>query len=349
MKAKLACATAVLATVLGTQSASADYCRIFSGLNQTGGQYTTALPAHEDTFSPDWWGSSSRRRGGTGASGTWFENGESVRIRAVNSTVVFYVYDGSRMDGDFQAVRCPKGQVCTWNFTWMRNNMRSFNCQREEGTGYWKIPTNTFADTMTPDIDDELKANDDIKDSWVRYGRMFWTNAWSRCSRRGVGCAGGSERKYRDVLEYTYSGELDLPVIIPHRDVWISFWFHPQLKGAQKKFHLDESFYQVSVEKGWFHANLVNGLVSAISKKFNGGADDVGEQISAAIEGSVPNILLQNRDRIEMTYDCSANSVGDHLVNDPSSPYSQTMLASPCSARTPVYDFAPQIQLVNGL
>ena len=142
---------------------------------------------------------------------------------------------------------------------------------------------------------------------------------------------------------------LTCPGIVPHRDVWISFWFHPQLKGAQREFHLDESFYQVSVEKGWFHAALVNGLVSATGKKFNGGTDDVGEQISKAIKDSVPDILLKNRDRIEMTYDCSANKVGEHLVNDPSSPYSMAMLDLPCGERTPAFDFAPQIQLVNGL
>ncbi len=357
MRGTLTIAFTLLGAALAAHTAhAADYCRVYSGNHQTGTSYDVDLPAVDATYSPLWYGSSSRRRTGAEKSSIWYENGESIRIRAMESDVVFYAYDDDWMNGDFQAVRCKKGNTCIWNYGWMRNQMRSFNCQREFSGG--QIPTNEIADELTIQLDTELPKSSNIKNSWIRYGKLFWTNVRSRCERKDVGCSAGWDRKYNDILEYNFKAELDVKPAIKHYDVWIDFWFHPQIVGTNKELHIDETYWRVSVESGVLHNALQDGIADEIKKLFDGGSDDVGEQVTDAIWDAVldavggnqafANLFMRANNRIEMTYDCKASAVEDHLVSWPGSDYSAAMLSNPCGARTPVSRFAPQMRLVKG-
>jgi len=332
-----------------------DYCRVYSGPSQSGAGYNVNLPALSDTYDPNWYGASSRRRTGAEANSSWYKNGESLKIRAMDSDVVFYAYTGRWMDGDFQAVRCKEGNVCTWNYGWMRNQMRSFNCQRELNS-FFEIPTNEIADEITLTIDSELPKDGNIKNAWIRHGRMFWTNVRSRCERTNVGCKNGWEQKYDDILEFNYKGEVDVKWIAKHYDVWIDFWFEPQLIGRDDEFHVDETYWRIRVEGGLVSNKVLNGVAGEVQPLFDGGSDDIGETVTDTIydglvaqAGVFADAFWKNNRRVEMTYRCSAEDVEDHLLRFPGTDYSDGVFSAPCGSRTPVGRFAPIVRVLKSL
>lgn len=58
---------------------------------------------------------------------------------------------------------------------------------------------------------------------------------FARCARTGVGCEAvdGWQARYRDALEFNFKSELDLKPPSKNDDVWINFWFSPQLTNGE--------------------------------------------------------------------------------------------------------------------
>jgi hypothetical protein len=238
------CLKITLSTLIllaGVSAAHADYCRTYSGEYSIGTATSFYLPAVVATSNPNWWGSSSIRRSANGLTegGAVYENVESIRIVASNSAVAFYAYSGDYMDGDVQVIRCGKGGVCTWTYGWMKNNLRSFVCQREPGAP--ELPTAPLGDGIAEELHAEIEASSKINDSPLRYGRIWWTNALSRCEREGI-CNDLPNPGYNDLLEFNYQAELDINNWVPHKDAWIDFWLHPQVFGGNDELRFDETY-----------------------------------------------------------------------------------------------------------
>ena len=90
----------VAVTLCVPAAASADACRIYSGVDQTGTSYTLTLPVVDYTNNPNWFGSSSTRRTGPYLDdyvNQVYLNGESIRLDASESDVVLYAYTGDWM------------------------------------------------------------------------------------------------------------------------------------------------------------------------------------------------------------------------------------------------------------
>jgi hypothetical protein len=125
---------AMLALLASPATLAADFCKFYSNLNWTGSTKTYDLPDSE-SYSGYSWGAIGIRRIGSELSSSAtpvYKNAESVRIRAYDSDVVLYVFDGDHFDGKFQAVRVSKGNEAIWNYGSMRNAIRSFICQRDD-------------------------------------------------------------------------------------------------------------------------------------------------------------------------------------------------------------------------
>ncbi len=355
----LAAFATTLTSYLGL--ARADSCRVYSGTNQTGASYLATLPDVDTTHSTAWYGSSSVRRNGPMldvAGNAVFDNGESVTITASESDVVFYVYDGPQMDGRFQAVRCEQGNTCNWTFGWMKNQMRSFVCQRELVGP--ELPTAPIADDLTQELDAELPTSSDINNSTIRYGRISWTNVESRCARKGVGCSDSWQGRYTDVLEYGFRTTLDINNWVDDYVAWIEFWLQPQSSGGDlDELRIEETWWRVDVDDGVLSNTIRDGIANKVDDLFVEGSDDLGSQVTdgvwaAVLEESGDNIFLarlfmRGTQRIEFTYSCDPDDAHLHTVNHPADAYSASVLDNACGVGQQAGDFAPLLRLVKSL
>jgi hypothetical protein len=340
-------------------SAFADYCQMYSGVNQTGSSYKVNLPGVEGTYSPVWWGTSSRRAIGEelNYSGSpVYKNMESVRIRAMDTGVRFYAYTGDNMDGVFQVVGCSKGHTCTWTFGSMKNRARSFNCQRDLDS-WVVIPTVDIADTITQELDAEIPKSSKIDNSTIKYGRLGWTNYRSRCERLGIGCGGTWQDKYRDTLEFTAKLGLD-----PHPawwykqyDAWITFWLRPELFGGQKEFRIEETWYRIKVESGAISQLIADGLEAGIQPLFDGN-EDLGDAITDRIwdeviaqAGDLADWAMRNNLRIYPDYGCSSADFDDNALRWPGVAYSSYLQDYPCGYGMTWNDYPPVLNLIKSL
>lgn len=335
---------------------AADYCRMYSNLNQTGATHTVTLPAVTDTHSPVSWSTSSRRAIGEELDGNSaaYESMESIRIRAVDSAVFFIGYNGDNMDGLFQVVECSKGSTCDWNFGWLKNQLRSFNCQRDLPGA--TIPTRDIADAITSELDSQIPGGQ-IETSTIKYGRIYWTNVRARCERTGVGCGNAWQDKYKDVLEY--KGKLGLEPKpawwYKQYDAWFTFWMNPTVSGANKAFSIEETWWQLEVEEGVVQNQLLDGLKDGVIDALYGGAQDLGDTITDEIAAAVlaaaghpvwAAAIMNNNLRIYPSYNCS--QFADHKPKWPGFSYSNNLQNQPCGYGMPVYAYAPVLGLVKG-
>lgn len=346
-------------TALPAVGLAADYCRIYSGSNQSGASHLVNLPAVDATHSTVWWSTSSRRAIGDEldyAGGPVYENAESLRIRAFDSDVAFYAYTGDNMDGVFQVVRCSQGHTCNWTFGSMKNRVRSFNCQRDlDGV---EIPTADIADTLTAQLDNEIPQSGKIDNSTIKYGRLGWTNVRARCERTGVGCGGNWKHKYKDTLEYI--GKLGLD---PHPawwfkqyDAWLTFWLNPELFGGNREFRIEETWYHIKVESGAVDNQILDGLEGGIQPLFDGSRDlgaEITQQIWDAVleqTGSLPwaNLVMRANRRIYPDYACAADDFDDHRLTWPGFGYSAYLQSHPCGYGMAWNVYAPVLNLIKG-
>jgi hypothetical protein len=335
---------------------AADYCRIYSGPDQTGSSHLVDLPGLQETYSPVGWSTSSRRAIGEElhvTDGAVWRNAESLRIVAVDSAVSFFGYTGDNMDGVFQVVRCAKGNTCNWTFGSMRNEMRSFDCQRDLGGVV--IPTVDIADNVTEQLDDQAEANSQIETSDLKYGRIAWTNVRARCERTGVGCGNTWEEKYKDTLEYV--GKLGVEPhpaeLLKQYDVWITFWLNPEVAGSPQQFRIDETWWKLDIEEGTAADELLAGFEDAIDPLFNE-SGDLGDQITQSIHDAIIDTLgpilgnsaIRNAKRIYPDYACGASDFAQHRPHWPGYSYSSYLQSAPCGYGMPTYAYPPVLKLV---
>jgi len=344
---------------------AADSCRIYSGSNQSGSSQVYDLPGIDDTYSPVWWSTSSRRAIGEELDvpgSAVYENAESIRLVAGDTAVSFVAYTGNNMDGVFQVVHCDEGHTCNWTFGSMKNQLRSFDCQRDLAGP--EIPTVSIADGLTEQIHANLQAKDDIDTTQTKYGRLAWTNVRARCERTGVGCGGTWQDKYKDVLEYV--GKFGIE---PHPagwykqyDVWFTFWMNPELFGSNHEFRVEETFYQIKVEEGVVQQQLLDKLENGIQPLFDG-AQDLGEQVTASIWDAVIQkaheesptlnaealaaIVMRGNQRIYPHYACAAGDFSDNRPESPGFTYSAYLQGNPCGYGMPTYAYPPLLNLVK--
>lgn len=329
-----------------------DSCRLYSSLNSAGGSQTWDLPGVSETYSPAWWSTSSRRAIGSELAASVYDNAESVRIEAFDSNVELYVFTGDAMDGIFQRIFCEQGNVCTWNFGSMRNQVRSMSCQRDFGLPL-EIPTRDIADAITEGLDSELPTSSSINNSWIRYGQLQWTNVRSRCEREDVGCGGNWEDKYKDTLEYRGKFELDINNWVSHYDARFRFWINPVVRTASHTLKFEETYFKITVESGLISQTIADGLADGIQPLFNGEqdlGDSITEQVHAAIEdvaGFFAPVIINGNERLYVAFQCNGAKTTENTPQYPDYTYTAYNLSTPCGYGMPVKAYAPIIRLLK--
>jgi hypothetical protein len=97
----------------------------------------------------------------------------------------------------------------------------------------------------------------------------------------------GWQARYRDALEFNFKSELDLKPPAKNYDVWINFWFRPQLTNGV--FKVQEMWWQVTVEGGTYSKRILDDVVDGVKPVFKDGdgVDDIGKTITDRIYSQI--------------------------------------------------------------
>ena len=195
---------------------------------------------------------------------------------------------------------------------------------------------------------------------------MRWTNVFARCARTGVGCeeVGGWRAKYRDALEFNFKSELDLEAPAKNYDVWINFWFRPQLTNGA--FEVQEMWWQVTVEGGAYSKRILDNIVDAVKPVFKDGdgVDDIGKTITDAIYsqivakdgGAKADWVFFGKDDDPDTDDVPNRSVifthtcnfEQQKLDTPGVNYTNAQKSAVCGSTTKEWAIAPVLRILKG-
>lgn len=346
---------------LGAQRAeAADYCRFYSNSSYDGSVATYTLP--DERFGKPYGAVSLRRTGAQLKDGppAVYRNAESVRIRASESDIVLYVFEGDDFDGKFQAVRCGRGKTCRWRYGSMRNRIRSFICQRDDFVSTASLdellenqllPSYLLADPITAEIHDGVRTQrrrflrDRID---LKHGRLFWSSSHDLC--RTVRCVDGGEgewrRKYRDYLRYSYeaSGRLRLDGI--RYTIRIDLWIEPVLVDGRLEFH--ERHWRVKVTGGAYAYRIRREIGKQVKARFPGLGADITSSLRRALRdvagAEATHRLFSNNRRLVFSHPCNYYV---QRVGYPGHTYSSFEVHNFCGGQTPAYAAAPGLRLLK--
>ncbi len=362
----LFCAAAVALVSWATPSAaSADYCAFFAGNDWNGASSTYDLPsAGSDSYSGYSWGPVSVRRVGSmidDAGNPIYDNLETVEIRAMSTDVSLHVYSGSHFDGTFQTIRCKKGSVCRWRYGSMKNNVRSFICQRDAfvdasaGAGALTqvlqnslVPSYLLADPITAQIHDGVKTQSHRFYSLsLERGRMHWSTSYNLC--REVNCPEISEdwrRRYRDYLQYSYRARGKLKADAHNYDMDVKLWIQPRLSSGTLTFL--QRGWSVNVSEWIWHELLEDKIADQVKVAY----PSIGSQITSSVQSmlrsalgtSLGNTILNGNSRLVFSHPCQYFL---QRVGYPDYTFSSYQISNFCGGATPVAVAAPGLRLLK--
>lgn len=361
----VACVAALAPLVISGQ-ASADHCAFFANDNFSGPNATYDIP-NSGSHSGYSWGPTGVRRVGSHLNSSGnpiYDNLESVEIRAQDSDVSLYVFEGAHMDGVFQAVRCRQGNTCRWRFGSMKNKTKSFICQRDDFVDTSNalgavaavmsnslIPSYLFADPMTAVIHEGVRTQrtrfygNEID---LRRGRMSWSTSYNLC--RIINCAslGDDEfrRRYRDYLQYSYRARGRLKADARNYDMDIDLWLQPRLVSGQLSFQ--ERGWRVRVSSGIWSNFIRDQIADQVREQYQGlGAritNDVTSMVRGLLGTNVGNTILRNNTRLVFSHPCQYFL---QRVGNPDHTYTSFQIENICGGTTPSVVASPGLRLLK--
>ncbi len=234
---------AVAIGVLSAGTARAqDRCELFDSANLTGTAKTIGMsgPVTGSSFtgSPGngVWGNTSSRASGP-MLGSMNNAATSLRIRAVDSDVALYYFDGDNFNGQGEVMHCKKGLVCSVNLTGMNNRTSSVICQREffrkakvsdpnadpltvalaalsnPIINLTSITTQVDAKTQQlvaaePQVDEFRPTWSE--DGWQLWSHTTWITEWEYCRRYSLACASEPGMNFKDYFQISKRFEVEI-------------------------------------------------------------------------------------------------------------------------------------------
>lgn len=352
---------ATIPIIASVSPASAtDYCQFYSNDDYTGSSKTFNLPQSGSLSGQNWGATSIRGIGKSELTSVVYENAESVRIRALDSDVVLYVFNGEHFDGEFQVLRASRGKEIKWRYGSMRNKIRSFICQRDDFipanlsglTEFMKnslLPSYFIADPITAKIHEAVRSQKDRFYNGkidLKYGRLSWSTRYNTC--REIDCASPktSQDKYRDYLKYSYKATGRLKADGKNYDMYITLWFQPKLKNGSLSF--TEKAWKVDVSKWIWHKRISDGIASAVKSQYEGSGQELtngfNETIRKTLGNTTGNTIITNNKRLVFSHPCNYYV---QRVGYPGHTYTSFQIEEFCGGSTPVSVAAPGIRLLK--
>lgn len=355
---------ALFATIPVISSAStaiaADFCRFYSNNNWTGKSKTFDLPQSGSQSGNSWGATSIRGAGKSELTSAVYENAESVRIRAFDSDVVLYVFNGDHFDGEFQALRVHRGNERDWRYGSMGNKIRSFICQRDDFipanlsglTEFLRnslLPSYFIADPITAKIHDAVRSQKDRFYNGkidLKYGRLSWTTRYNTC--REINCASPKtpQDKYLDFLKYSYKATGKLKADGKNYDMYITLWFQPKLDKGSLTF--TERAWKVDVSNWIWHSKIQDAIESQVKSQYDGMGQELTQgfqdTIRKTLGNSTGNTIISKNSRLIFSHPCNYYV---QRVGYPGHTFTPYQIEKFCDGTTPVSVAAPGIRLLK--
>jgi len=274
--------------VSASHNPNQDWVQVFRDTNLKGPSVRFLLPTLGKNWVPgiDYLLGSHRRVGSqllTMIGGVLYHGASSFHIKAKQSGVTLYLFEGDNFDGRMLRWHIKKGWVGKMGHPgWFNDRLGSMIVVRERtepddgapldvgSLDNIYIPLDTMVDEIRSTFSEKMEGDNDIEDFWLHDTQVFYDTAhsfWNTANSKQLppGAQGDTayRSKYYDQIRIKQEIEIDPNWWPSNYDTWVKLGYYFNVD-SEKHLNFTWSDWKVWVESGWIDSDIKKALSSAV-------------------------------------------------------------------------------------